>query len=389
MERVNKENKTLLLILAVAALSNFCEAAPVINSVSGIASAGNSLRISGAGFGSHGDYGGADEYLNYIFENCEAGKITRNPKWSVDGGGGWAKIHTGENRMGSNYNLFNENRATAETYVNAFGETVTTTYRYGIKTNVQNTAPVHKYFYSMWIMFSENFGLIQNTSDGTGIKITMNTPFDETGMKDYFSTGASTMLGAAHLSTNTESGELTSIAGPLSDFCPVRTWHRLDTFVSVPDDTTGFRDEVSWWVDGKHIRTAQQHGFTLQPDPVDVHKVGLISFTGYIYNGTDIPFYVITDDFYLDFTKARVELSDNPAWDETIQAHKEIQQPLSWSENYITINVNQGSFSNGQQAYLYIIDGDGTVNANGYPVRIGSDLTDSAPPDIPEGLSVY
>jgi len=82
-------------------------------------------------------------------------------------------------------------------------------------------------------------------------------------------------------------------------------------------------------------------------------------------------------------------LSDNPAWDETIQAHKEIQQPLSWSENYITINVNQGSFSNGQQAYLYIIDGDGTVNANGYPVRIGSDLTDSAPPDIPEGLSVY
>ena len=201
------------MILAVAGLGgNFCEAAPAINSVGGIASAGNSLIISGAGFGTHDDYGGAHEYLNYIFENCEAGKITRNPKWSVDGGGGWAKIHTGENRAGSNYNLFNENRATAETYVNAFGETVTTTYRYGIKTNVQNTAPVHKYFYSMWIMFSENFDLIQNTSDGTGVKITMNTPFDDTGRKDYFSTGASSMLGAAHLSTNTESGELTSIA---------------------------------------------------------------------------------------------------------------------------------------------------------------------------------
>ena len=98
---------------------------------------------------------------------------------------------------------------------------------------------------------------------------------------------------------------------------------------------------------------------------------------------------MITDDFYLDFTKARVELSDNPAWDETIQTHKEIQQPLSWSDNSVIIKVNQGSFTDGQQAYLYIIDENGTANANGYPVRIGGDLTDTAPPDIPEGLIVY
>ena len=337
-----------------------------INGVDGDFFTDSELIISGIGFGSHADYGGGDNFLNYIFENCEAGKITKDPKWSVDGGGGFAKIQTTENRSGSNYNLFNERRASTETYANAFGETVTTPYRYGIKSNVKNVAPVHRYFYSMWVMFSENFGLVQDTTDGSGAKIAMNTPFDSGDYKDYFSVGASSDLGEVHISSNTENGDLSVKAGALNYFVPYGTWHRIDTYVSIPDATTGFYDEVTWWIDGRRIRTTKQSGGYLLPNPEDVHKLGMISFMGYMYNGKDIPFYIRTDDFYLDFTQARVEISDSSIWDDTQATHKEIQLPLKWTDSSITIRVNRGAFQDSQSLYLYVIKEDGTpVNNEG------------------------
>lgn len=389
---MNKNNFYNIIIISAALAcllpADIVFSAPNIYSVSGEFLNGQSVVVSGTGFGMHADFGGDDNFLNYIFEDCEAGKIIKEPKWSVDGGGGWAEIQTAENKAGSNYNLFNERRADAETYTNAFGETAAVSYRYGIKTNVENTAPVHRYFYSMWIMFSENFGLVYGLIDGTGAKISMNTPFDDTGMKDYLSVGPSSVLDDVHLATNTENGDLSVQAGALNDFMPYGTWHRIDTFVSVPDETTGFRDEVSWWVDGKLIRTTTQSGFILQPEPDDVHKAGLISFMGFIDNPRDLPFYMRTDDFFLDFTKARLELSESSTWSEAVQVHKEIQIPAAWSDNSIEFTVNQGSFQNRDQAYLYIIDEYGSINVNGYQITFGGQAADTAPPDAPIGLVI-
>lgn len=59
----------------------------------------------------------------------------------------------------------------------------------------------------------------------------------------------------------------------------------------------------------------------------------------------------------------------------------------SWSDTAISATVRQGTFSVGEAAYLYVIDKDGNVNAEGYPISFAlqSDVT---APVSPSGLSV-
>jgi hypothetical protein len=101
---------------------------------------------------------------------------------------------------------------------------------------------------------------------------------------------------------------------------------------------------------------------------------------------------VYYDDIYVQTgTQARVELCAESTW--AGKKHCEIQVPSDWSDNSVTLAANQGSFTNGQQAYLYVIDSSGALNSSGYPVTIGSGggtppPTDTTPPAAPTGLKV-
>ena len=52
--------------------------------------------------------------------------------------------------------------------------------------------------------------------------------------------------------------------------------------------------------------------------------------------------------------------------------HRETQVPSIWSDSFISLNFNQGSFSSGDTVYLDIVDEDGAVNTNGYHITIGA-----------------
>lgn len=43
----------------------------------------------------------------------------------------------------------------------------------------------------------------------------------------------------------------------------------------------------------------------------------------------------------------------------------------SWSDTSVQATIRQGSFQSGIQAYLYVIDANGNVNSQGYPITIG------------------
>jgi len=47
-----------------------------------------------------------------------------------------------------------------------------------------------------------------------------------------------------------------------------------------------------------------------------------------------------------------------------------------WSDTEITATLRQGSFANGEQAYLYVFDANGNVNSDGYPIIITSSSND-------------
>jgi|GEM_PF-4007529 len=81
------------------------------------------------------------------------------------------------------------------------------------------------------------------------------------------------------------------------------------------------------------------------------------------------------DNIYIDKSIARVEIGNAPTY--AASTRREVQIPTSWG-NSIQITVNSGAFTNGQTAYIYVVNSDGNVNASGYPVQIASVLGDRA-----------
>lgn len=72
------------------------------------------------------------------------------------------------------------------------------------------------------------------------------------------------------------------------------------------------------------------------------------------------------DDVYLDTTWARVMVCNAPTW--TGCTHKEIQIPSAWTDNAITVVLNRGAFASLVSGFLYVVDANGVVNMQGYPL---------------------
>jgi hypothetical protein len=41
---------------------------------------------------------------------------------------------------------------------------------------------------------------------------------------------------------------------------------------------------------------------------------------------------------------------------------------IAWADESITVKINQGIFAANSKAFLFIVDKDGTVNSQGFPV---------------------
>ena len=79
------------------------------------------------------------------------------------------------------------------------------------------------------------------------------------------------------------------------------------------------------------------------------------------------------DNIYLDDSWSRVMLSNRSTWGTASSGPLyEIQIPTAWSDTSITAQVNVGELTGGSTAYLYVVDASGTANASGYSVTIGS-----------------
>ena len=79
------------------------------------------------------------------------------------------------------------------------------------------------------------------------------------------------------------------------------------------------------------------------------------------------------DDIYMDDTWARVELCDGATWESRTDC--EIQPPTAWTPSSITVTLNQGALSEGQTAYVYVVDAAGS--ANGTLVSLPASLASS------------
>lgn len=72
-------------------------------------------------------------------------------------------------------------------------------------------------------------------------------------------------------------------------------------------------------------------------------------------------------EIYVDTTPSRVEICTGSSWSN--RGHCEIQIPQSWSNSNTQVKINQGTLSNGQAAYLYLVNSNNQANSAGYSIN--------------------
>jgi len=170
-----------------------------------------------------------------------------------------------------------------------------------------------------------------------------------------------------------------------------RNWISEEAVVQV-NATAGAWASLKTLVDGQNVGEALPSGSGNQIslrgsgdvniDQINMAYHGAFSCTGDYQSYPD--FY---DQLYLDNTWARVYIGDRSTWTESATWHREIQIPTAWSDQAVSVVVNQGTFSAGQTVYLYVVDANGQVNASGFPVTVGQGGTAGNPPTAPTSLT--
>jgi hypothetical protein len=79
------------------------------------------------------------------------------------------------------------------------------------------------------------------------------------------------------------------------------------------------------------------------------------------------------DDVYVatgSSARARIEIGNASTY--SASTNLALLTPTAWSAGSISATVRDGSFASGSTAYLYVVDSTGAVNTSGYPITIGS-----------------
>jgi hypothetical protein len=98
--------------------------------------------------------------------------------------------------------------------------------------------------------------------------------------------------------------------------------------------------------------------------------------------------YWYMDNAYIDTTWSRVEIGDNITYNNC--THREIQIPVGWNNNEISVSMNLGSFNSAEETYLFVVSSTGAVS-QGYALGSGDHapiLDPIGPQSVPEGATL-
>lgn len=306
----------LLLLYGVST-----HAAPVISSAN---ISGNTITISGSGFGSHADWGGSQAFLNKAWTNFDAGSINSGGLSIGAYPENWS-LQTSANRTNSSY--YAERRS-----VN--GEL-------GSLSIDQSGTPT-EWYASFW------FRMPSNTQAGKFMRIWGGS------YNIYLSTGCEDTMIRAYCEG---CGGATQWDSAVS--FGNNAWKHFEFYMSESPATTQV------WIDG--VLGWSRPDLTHSGWGANGHTWDIGHMVDDSSRGCGTAGAYQYDEVYLDHTRARVELVNASTWAST--AIRAPQPPTSWSSSSIVAQLNKGAFANGTY-YLYVIDSTGAVS-NGYAVTIG------------------
>lgn len=166
----------------------------------------------------------------------------------------------------------------------------------------------------------------------------------------------------------------------------INTWNRWEYWIklnttltcTMGTDCDGQRTE---WIDAQQYFADLKYQWTNNAGRYQEFNLG----TMHGQSGSPDVGQAYFDDLYIATTQARVEIGDAATWNTC--NHREIQIPVSWTDSLIQIKINQGTFPLNIPVYLYVVDSNGNVNANGYQLSL-IDSSNMTAPAAPNGLFV-
>lgn len=150
-------------------------------------------------------------------------------------------------------------------------------------------------------------------------------------------------------------------------------WHTIAAWFK-PSTGIGNNDGIYFvWLDGTKIISDS----ALYTDNGSNNSWGeLWEILGYYHEMAEDCYF---DNLCMDYSLSQVFIGDASTFATCTKIA--LQDPQSWSANSITIDFNQRQFNDGDTAYLFIIDSDGTAST-GYEITIGSSTTKTQLKDI-------
>jgi len=332
---------------------------------------GDSITISGSEFGTHSDNSPTESYLPAAWTDFESGYVDYDI---------WNRWGPGPEFISDRQRINSTNCARgggdSKTYTNVFGDEIVNDIPRSLYH--PNNANSQVLFMSGWFMFPMG-AYYALTHQVAGQCKFISTRAAEGGNQYWNIAG---WLGdpVLDIRMNFEDGrgaanpvELRMYGATGNAVLNENEWHRYDIAI---DTTKGYGlKESRFYVDGKEYTTDYNRYFREDCDPCPRNFTGSF-FIRYLVAGD---WYQYFDDAYVDNTWARVEICNESIWNESIRKHCEIQIPIAWSDNSITITANQGSFQDGDTAYLFVVDENGTASI-GYPITFTSAINDTTPP---------
>lgn len=325
----------------------------VNSSVTGYVQHKEIIQIQGTGFKTHQDFHSDSDKLIRVFDDFNDGDLLVNDYLT------WSVFNASQNPV-----IYANDNPRINTISNGFCRR-----RYiGLGNLYIMAGDFEEYYISFYMRLSDQFDISSAPSGTHQFKITRIYNSDRV-ITVYPAIGASDGF---HHHVGNVSPQILQHESLITNIPKVPVgWHKMELYYkknSVPDANDG-KCLIYW--DNKLVFDWLVH---YQDNPningdFDVDDADLAGewTVGEYFSSASPETWVDFDDIYMNHTIARVELGNASVWEYCTV--REIQVPIQWSENEINVKVNQGSFSEGEQVYVFIVNNDGDVS-EGYPIRI-------------------
>lgn len=388
MERISIIKNIIPSFLFMLLFSSICYATPSISTISGTLSHGQSVTITGSGFGTK------LTASPLVWDNCSGTKIT--DKWT----GGWPNAAS-NTTYNLSYRTPIRNIPLPHPHVTKYmagAHAEGTSYLTGANVIAFKAVTVSSYpmtvYFSAYVRMDDNWVFNLGSPGDNNFKTfdysngtspyTMNSGTDNNWYLEYNDRFTSnTSYGGWHINDDTcayscllqnpdQNGSSWWWNGAVNPFAG--SWIKQEYEIRLTDQASGY---IKVWENGvqKVNYAGKTSGWTGTNKTIGIG--GYARGAGATGSSNNWRYFA---DLYMDTSAQRVIIGNASTLDASTTL-REVQVPTAWSDTSISVNINQGAFADSSSAYLFVIDANGNASP-GKLITFGSGSVSSPLPPL-------